>query len=714
MNLFCFAYIFLGSACFPLGCLHLLIYFRRKELKADLFFASMSFAISFSTFLELWTFKADTLTAYLPLFKATLLVQAILWICFAWFVHFYTGSKKIWPPALITALYLIAFVINIFSPYGILFREITQISPYTMPSGGVIHLAQGPANPFRLIADIAWIIFLVYAMLAFIRFGRNQNARQAIISGTTIFLCLGIGYLHGTLIDIGIADPPYLGSFLFMPLLIVMSLSLAGDVVKSSRLSSEIKSAEARWRNLLEDVHLIVLGIDPAKNIFYVNPYFIKLTGYDSNDILGQPCSNIIPDTEKEKVAERLDKIFSGKQPVRSERQLQLITSSGEVLEVLWSNVGISSNGNPSAGMLSIGRDITNQVTAEKARDQAIRELESLKISLEAENISLKEMINEDHGFTEIIGNSNSLHYVLNKVQQVAPTDSTVLIMGETGTGKELVAQAIQQESLRSHQPFIRVNCAAIPQELVESELFGHEPGAFTNAVNLKKGKFELASGGTIFLDEISEMPLASQAKLLTVLQEKELERVGGTKTIPVDVRIISATNRDLENEVAEDRFRPDLYYRINVYPITIPPLRKRREDIPLLVNHFVSLFNKKFDKCVNEVSPHVLTAFAEYDWPGNIRELRNIVERAVVTSTGTNLELPVELKSRQYAAPSTDRSAAPNAILPLAEMEKRHILLALEKTSWRIGGMNGAAKILKINPSTLRSRIKKLGLEKP
>jgi PAS domain S-box-containing protein len=712
MTLFSFAFIFVGSICFALGCLHLLIFLRRQDLKVDLVFSLMAFAISFSSFFEIWTFKADTLTEYIPLFKTTLVVQCLLWISFAWFVHFFTRSTRLWPPVLISALYTLALTINIFSPASILFSQITEFTSYIMPSGEVIYLGTGPANVFRSIADISWIILLIYTATASIQFGRKGNGRQAIIFGTTIFLCLGLGYLHGTLIDIGIADPPYLGSFLFLPLSLVMSFSLAGDVVRASSLSSEIKTAEARWRNLLENVHLIVLGVNNDKTVSYVNPFFLQLTGYEERDVLNHPFINILPEQEGQAMEARIDEVTSRESAILSERRLSILTNSGEQREILWSNVLMSNSGNLPSGILSIGKDITDQAHAEAARDQAIEELESLKENLEKENISLKELIQADHGFKEIIGKSNGLLYVLSKVQQVASTDSTVLILGETGTGKELVARAIYQASQRADKPFIRVNCAAIPADLVESELFGHEPGSFTNAINLRRGKFELAEGGTIFLDEISEMPLDSQVKLLNVLQEKELERVGGSKTIPVDVRVISATNRDLSNEVVEGRFRADLYYRLNVYPVTIPPLRNRKDDIPLLVMHFIAMFNKKFGKNVEEVPSLIIDSLADYNWPGNIRELQNILERAVITCTGSILHLPDELRTLQKNSNTTPSTQS--ELLPLAEVERQHILLTLQITNWQIGGVKGAASILKMNPSTLRSRIKKLGLEKP
>ena len=714
MPMFSFSFIFVGSVCFVLACLHLVIFLRRRDLKVDLVFSLMAFAISFSTFFELITFKADTLIQYLPLFKTTLAIQCFVWISFAWFVHFYTQALRLWPPILVTVLYVLASVINVLSPASILFSEIVEFSSYTMLSGESIYLGSGPANSFRILADIAWIILLIYTAFACIEFGKKGNGKQATIFGTTIFLCLGLGYLHGTLIDLGIAEPPYLGSFLFLPLSLMMSFSLAGEVVRASYLSQEIKAAERRWRDLLENVHLIVLGIDYQKRVSYVNPFFLQLTGYQENDVIAHPFVNILPENERVAIDLRIDDIINRELQIKRERHLPILTSQGEQLEILWSNVFIGSSDDLPSGILSlsIGKNITDQVHAEKARDLAIEELEGLKEKLERENISLKEIIQEDHGFKEIIGKSNGLLYVLNKIQQVAATDSTVLIFGETGTGKELVARAIYKESRRSDKPFIRVNCASIPPELVESELFGHEPGSFTNALKLRRGKFELADGGTIFLDEISEMPLDIQAKLLIVLQEGELERVGGSKTIPVDVRVISATNRELSSEVAEGSFRADLYYRLNVYPVTVPPLRNRKEDIPLLVMHFVTIFNKKFGKNVVDVPSLLMDHLTDYDWPGNIRELQNIIERAVITCSKSTLQLPGELKSMQK---NSNISHTPTTeLLPLAEVERQHILRTLQKTNWQIGGLQGAASILKMNPSTLRSRIKKIGLKKP
>jgi transcriptional regulator with GAF, ATPase, and Fis domain len=308
-----------------------------------------------------------------------------------------------------------------------------------------------------------------------------------------------------------------------------------------------------------------------------------------------------------------------------------------------------------------------------------------------------------------MIGTSNALRYVQTQVAQVASTASTVLIQGETGVGKELVARAIHNDSkIRSNKPFIKVNCAAIPSNLVESELFGHERSAFTDAREQRKGRFELADTGTLFLDEISELSQDAQAKILRVLQDGEFERVGGTQTLKSDVRIIAATNRNLNAEVAAGRFRADLFYRINVYPITVPPLRKRREDIPLLVEHFVRQIGADMGKKIDKIPIKVMEQLKAYEWPGNIRELRNVVERSLITSPRSTFQLAdfsVDIH-KSFSAPS-------NQGISLDEIQQQHIQHVLNETGWKINGLGGAAEILQIKPSTLRNRMKKLGIKR-
>jgi len=308
-----------------------------------------------------------------------------------------------------------------------------------------------------------------------------------------------------------------------------------------------------------------------------------------------------------------------------------------------------------------------------------------------------------------MIGESPALQRVREQIAQVAPTDSTVLIQGETGTGKELVARAIHEKSARRERPLIKINCAALPRELVESELFGHEKGAFTGAIQQRRGRFELADGGTVFLDEIGEVPLEAQAKLLRVLQEREFERVGGARSLRVDVRVIAATNRDLHAEVGASRFRADLYFRLDVFPIVLPPLRERRDDIPRLLQHCVARTARRLGRAIDGMAPAFIERARAYDWPGNIRELENLVERALIMSRGGVLDT-----SELFAGAARSRSAEPTGKETLEEVERAHIRRVLDGTCWRIEGDQGAARRLGLNPSTLRGRMRKLGIRKP
>jgi formate hydrogenlyase transcriptional activator len=308
-------------------------------------------------------------------------------------------------------------------------------------------------------------------------------------------------------------------------------------------------------------------------------------------------------------------------------------------------------------------------------------------------------------GFEEIVGRSAALRRVLREVEIVAPTDSGVLIQGETGTGKELIAKAIHNRSARRERPLIKLNCAAIPSGLLESELFGHEKGAFTGAIMRKPGRFELADKGTLFLDEVGDIPLELQAKLLRVLQEREFERLGSTRTQQVDVRVIAATHRDLKHMVEEGTFRSDLYYRLHVFPLTIPPLRDRREDIPFIVRHFVDKYCQRMNRHIEIISPHTMEVLKDYPWPGNVRELQNFIERAVILSPGTSLRAPLaELTQETVQSSQTQLST-------LEEMEREHVLRALKESNWVTGGPKGAAAKLGMKRTTLAYRIRKLGI---
>jgi transcriptional regulator with GAF, ATPase, and Fis domain len=357
--------------------------------------------------------------------------------------------------------------------------------------------------------------------------------------------------------------------------------------------------------------------------------------------------------------------------------------------------------------MMLIGTIIAGALernSAELALKQAFREVRKLKDQIQAENLYLQKEVKLIHHQGRVIGQSEAIKKVLHQVEQVSGTDSTVLILGETGTGKEMVAWTIHALSPRKNRTMVCVNCAGLPPTLIESELFGHEKGAFTGAIARQAGRFEVADGSTIFLDEIGDLPLEVQAKLLRVLQDGGLERLGSHKSLKVDVRVVAATNRELSRAVQEERFREDLYYRLNVFPITVPPLRERPEDIPLLAGVFAEEFSRKMRKTIERISRKDIQALQAYSWPGNIRELRNVIERAVILADSPVLRIHVPEQAMAKTA----------KLRPLADTERQHIIDILEETGWRISGERGAAKILDLNPKTLESKMKKLGIRRP
>jgi len=350
---------------------------------------------------------------------------------------------------------------------------------------------------------------------------------------------------------------------------------------------------------------------------------------------------------------------------------------------------------------------VSNQIGIAVENALAHQQIRELKEQLAQESIQVQKDVHDETNFEEIVGTSTVLRRVLAQVETVAPTGSTVLICGETGTGKELIAQAIHNLSPRHGNAFVKLNCAAIPTGLLESELFGHEKGAFTGAIAQRVGRFELANRGTVFLDEVGEIPLELQTKLLRVLQEREFERLGSTRTIRTDARLIAATNRDLAEMVEDQRFRSDLFYRLNVFPVRVPALRERQEDIPLLVRHFVQHYARRMNRVIDTIPSETMNALVRYPWPGNIRELQNLIERAVILSTGPVLRVPLkDLPNRAVVS-----SARPQT---LEEAERAHILTALKETKWVVGGPNGAAARLGMNRSTVLFRMKKLGIVKP
>lgn len=428
-------------------------------------------------------------------------------------------------------------------------------------------------------------------------------------------------------------------------------------------------------------------------------------------DVAGTPCDIILRTNEPLLIKEKTDKQYTREAGVEGYFGAPITNRAGEVI----GHIGLFNNKklDLSPGEQEIIKIFSDRAAAEIERNissekllSAMEEVKSLKDKLEAENTYLQEEIQLEHNFEEIITQSDRFKSVLATCEQVAATDATVLILGESGTGKELLARAIHNISPRRNRPLVKVNCAALPANLIESELFGHEKGAFTGAISRKIGRFELADQGTLFLDEIGELPLELQSKLLRALQEGEFERLGSTTTKKVNVRVIAATNRRLEEEVEEGRFRADLFYRLNVFPVYSIPLRERKEDIALLVKYFTERFAGKLGKRITNIPKRALNALLAYEWPGNIRELENVIERAVILSPENKLELGDWIPKKTKVSNSVELET-------LAQFEKKYILEVLNRTSWRVSGEKGAAKILGMKATTLESRMKKLGIKR-
>jgi PAS domain S-box-containing protein len=528
------------------------------------------------------------------------------------------------------------------------------------------------------------------------------------------------GYMAVPFVDSRGHIPGFLSVFDERPMpaeprrLFILRIFAARVAAEFERLRAEqrVQESEARYRDLYENAPNPYWLVSIDGRVVSANRPFAELTGYAVEELVGVPSHTLAPDTPagKPRVREVRARHLAGE--AVSGWDLELRRKDGGPLWIkLWMQPVRGADGSLQAARCFCV-DVTAQVLAEQERAR-----------LEQQNRYLQEEIKAAHDFEQIVGGSPALVEMLADVSRVAPTDASVLITGETGTGKELIARAIHSASRRRDRPLIKVNCAALPAGLVESELFGHEKGAFSGAIARRLGRFELADGGTLFLDEIGELPPEAQVKLLRVLQEREFDRVGGTVPIRVDVRVLAATNRDLLQEVREKRFREDLYYRLNVFPVRLPPLRERRDDIPLLVHFLVTKFAQRIGKHVDGVGGRTMQRLQEYPWPGNVRELENVLERAVILATGPTLDIAPDLLPTPAAPTAEDAEAdsdpavgrgPPSPPLPSLEaVERDHICAVLRHTNWVITGPRGAAKVLGLNPSTLRSRIKKLGISR-
>jgi len=480
------------------------------------------------------------------------------------------------------------------------------------------------------------------------------------------------------------------------------------DVTERRQAEDAIFERERKYRTLFEAAGDAIFTVQLAGNrprMVDCNTRALEMFGLSYDEMITKSPADISPPVQPDGVSSE-------------QKALEIVTAAMQDVPQIFEWKHCRANGTPfdcevSLNRITIGdeyflqaivRDISDRKRAEQALQNALTEVERLKNRLQEENIYLQDEIKVVHNFEEIISHNQEFKKILHKVEQVALTSSTVLILGETGTGKELFARAVHNLSDRNDRPLVKVDCAVLPANLMESELFGHEKGAFTGAIARKVGRFELADGGTIFLDEIGELPMELQVKLLRVLQEGEFERLGGLQTIKVDVRVVAATNRDLEGAIKAGHFRQDLYYRLNVFPINIPPLRDRIDDIPLLVNHFAKKFSTKLGKEIQRIPVEIMDSLQKYHWPGNVRELENIIERAMILTKGSVLKMD-ELLNQIHSSGVRENQ------LTFKENEKAFLIKVLKKTNWVIEGKTGAAHYLDLPPSTLRARIKKLGI---
>jgi formate hydrogenlyase transcriptional activator len=590
------------------------------------------------------------------------------------------------------------------------FSTYQYAKPGTKPWLGDSLLAEGPLLTRTLLSGRPFIMHDVDALPPEAATDREGFLRYGIRADLVFPLIVGGRFLGG--IGFASARPRD------WPDSVIRGLGLIADVFANvlarKRSDQALRESEEHMRLAAEAANIGLWVWDVPRDTVWVTDRTRAIYGVSADDRLNLQrfLDCLVPD-DRARIAEAVQWALREGGEFRDEYRVEHPDGS-----VHWISAAgrcqLDASGRPER-MMGAGWDVTEihcaRLDLERSNAEltmALEEIRSLKEQLQQENVYLRREIEGRQGLGVIVSRSEAMRHVLAQVEQVSPTPASVLIFGETGTGKELLATAIHEASPRRDRPMIRVNCAAIPAALIESELFGREKGAYTGALAKQIGRFELADGSTLFLDEVGELPLEAQAKLLRVLQEKEIERLGNPKPIKVDVRIIAATNRNLPQDVTEGRFREDLYYRLSVFPIHVPPLRERREDIPGLIEFFVEEFAKAMGKSIDAVARSSLQTLCGYSWPGNIRELRNAIERAMILAHGPTLKIDLPSGAAASALP------AKLSLAPLAEVERDHIVRTLDAAGWRIRGKTGAAQILGLKPSTLESRMLKLGIRRP
>lgn len=605
-----------GVALFS-GLVSLFTGLHKDGEKVDLIFGVLCLAIVF--------FFLVPPTGFIIMDKAPypteIIIKRIFNVCFfmlfPWFVFFYTGYRNKILPFAIAVCGVLSYVAMALA------TKDTHTPLWVLTSLGMICLS------------------LVHGFIA-VRHQFKQGSRTSAIwfrSALFVYLFLFmVSLIYQTNVDyfIGIFHRKIFFPINLFPLafILIMGVRLRTNSLERYKLEKILRLKNVQWESLMENLQQIVVHADKNSRLIYINPYGVRLLNYKTAaELIGKNWFDyFLPGSDTISIKEIYREAVATGKSVPQFKNL-IVTKDGEEKTVTWTVEPTFDQEGNIVGLMSFGSDVSEQETA-------FQQIQSLKSELEKENLMLKGEPLPDWMQQEIIGKSDAIRYAIHKAQKVTTSQATVLLEGETGVGKELFADLIQRSSLRSTKPFVKVNCGALPADLIEDELFGHEKGAFTGAIQARKGRFEIADGGTIFLDEIGELPVSLQPKLLRVLQNGEFQRIGGQETIKVDVRVIAATNRELGAEVKAGKFRDDLYYRLNVFPITIPALRDRKEDIPLLIQFYIDRKSKKHGKSFKSVSKADLNHLNAYEWPGNIRELRNVIERAVINSESETLRL--------------------------------------------------------------------------
>lgn len=479
---------------------------------------------------------------------------------------------------------------------------------------------------------------------------------------------------------------------------------LESEIAERQAIQVQLSAAADDWLATFDSIQDLIMIIGPDFRIQRVNAAAATFFDLPLDQIIGSMCHSLMHDTEAHATQCPVARVFE----TRRHEETEIFHEEKRSWLLVTADPILDANGD-IARVVHTVKDITERKTMEEQLQSRLREIDKLKKQLERENISLRQEVKFLSPHAEIVAESPAMQQIMLRVKQVAPTDSTVLITGETGAGKEVIARSIHELSARKGQSLVAINCASLPPTLIESELFGRERGAFTGAMSRMIGRFEIANGSTLFLDEVGDLPLEVQAKLLRVLEEGRFERLGSTKSLQVNVRIVAATNHNLGIMVQEGSFRKDLYYRLNVFPIVIPPLRERQDDIPLLVWSFIRQFEKRMGRHIESIPKRSMDALLNYSWPGNARELRNVVEHAMIVSRGPVMEVRPPVRDQENIP-----EEIPGEAESLESIERRHIIRALQNRGWRVSGKGGVAELLGLKPTTLEARMKKLGIQRP